>query len=338
MINKIYAEIVKTIKENYKLFLSFIFLFILMILRLPYYIEAPGGIIDIDKRIVMEEKSKSVGTFNLTYVKEIRATVPTLIYAYINKNWDIVKIKDIKYKNEKIKDVDYRNKILLEEANSNAIRVAYRYANKELSITREHLYITYIDDEAKTNLKIGDELLKIDGVDIISKDQLYNIIKERNVDANLTFTVKRDNEVTECFAKIRIVNNDKKIGIVISKISDLNTNPKVILKFRSSESGPSGGLITALSIYNSLTEDDITGGKTIVGTGAIDENGKVESIGGIEYKIKGAVKAKADIFLVPAGENYDEAKKVVNNNNYNLLLIQISSFDEALEKLNALKK
>ena len=59
---------------------------------------------------------------------------------------------------------------------------------------------------------------------------------------------------------------------------------------------------TALLIYDYLTEEDITKGRTIVGTGTIDENGNVGSIGGVKYKLKGAVKNKAEIFLVPNGK------------------------------------
>lgn len=338
MINKIYDQVIKTIRENYKLILSFILIFIVLTIKFPYYIEAPGGIIDVDKRIDILEKKQSKGSFNLAYVKEIKATIPTLIYASINKNWDIVKIEEIKYENETVSDVDYRNKLLLEEANNNAILVAYKHADKRVSVENEHLYITYVDLAADTDLKIGDELLKINNISIINKDQLTEIVKEQDIDTNLTFTVKRGNNIVECFARLKYIDNDKKIGLILSRTSELKTDPIIDLKFKNSESGPSGGLVTALSIYNDLTDEDITGGKTIVGTGTIDENGNVGLIGGIEYKIKGAVKEKADIFLVPSGENYDEARKVIVNNKYDILLIPVSSFDDALEKLKNVTK
>ena len=64
-----------------------------------------------------------------------------------------------------------------------------------------------------------------------------------------------------------------------------------------------------LAIYNSLVDKDITKGKKVVGTGTIEEDGSVGSIGGVKYKLNGAVRQKADVFLVPAGENYEEAFK-----------------------------
>ena len=46
MINKIYDNIRQTIKENYKTIIIFVVLMILFTIEFPYYIEAPGGIIE----------------------------------------------------------------------------------------------------------------------------------------------------------------------------------------------------------------------------------------------------------------------------------------------------
>ena len=51
----------------------------------------------------------------------------------------------------------------------------------------------------------------------------------------------------------------------------------------------------ALAMYDALTREDITKGKTIAGTGTIDANGNVGAIGGVIYKLSGAVKNNADI-------------------------------------------
>ena len=59
----------------------------------------------------------------------------------------------------------------------------------------------------------------------------------------------------------------------------------------------------------------------------------VGSIGGVEYKIKGAEKKGADIFFVPRGENYEEAKKIVEEEHYKIKLIPVSTFEEALNYL-----
>ena len=47
---------------------------------------------------------KSIGSFNVAYVKEYRATIPTLIMSLFNKNWDIIKEKDVMLESETVND------------------------------------------------------------------------------------------------------------------------------------------------------------------------------------------------------------------------------------------
>ena len=108
---------------------------------------------------------------------------------------------------------------------------------------------------------------------------------------------------------------------------------KIKIKFKSSEGGPSGGLMLTLAIYNKLTDSNLSNGRKIVGTGTIDQNGNVGEIGGVKYKLNGAVKAHADIFLVPSGDNYKEALKEKEKNNYQITIKAIKTLDEAITYL-----
>ena len=134
-------------------------------------------------------------------------------------------------------------------------------------------------------------------------------------------------------AKMKKLNNRIVIGILISELYDLNTDPNIQFNFDKSETGPSGGLMLSLAIYDYLTNEDIARNRKIVGTGTIDSDGKVGSIGGVKYKLKGAVKNKADIFIVPDGENYEEVMKLVNENNYNIKIIKAITLDNVIEEL-----
>lgn len=69
--------------------------------------------------------------------------------------------------------------------------------------------------------------------------------------------------------------------------------------------GPSAGLMYTLGVIDKLTEADETGGKTIAGTGTIDDKGKVGAIGGIRLKMIGAKRDGATWFLAPK-DNCDE--------------------------------
>lgn len=92
--------------------------------------------------------------------------------------------------------------------------------------------------------------------------------------------------------------------------------------------------MTTLYIYNSLIDEDLTKGKIVAGTGSIDINGNIGEIGGVKYKLIGAVKEKADIFFVPY-ENYEEAIRVKKENNYDIDIILVNKLEDAV---NYLKK
>ena len=56
------------IKKHLKIIIIYIVIIILLLIEFPYYIEAPGGIIDINDRINIEDSYNSRGSFNLSYV------------------------------------------------------------------------------------------------------------------------------------------------------------------------------------------------------------------------------------------------------------------------------
>jgi PDZ domain-containing protein len=95
--------------------------------------------------------------------------------------------------------------------------------------------------------------------------------------------------------------------------------------------GPSAGLAFALQILEERGRD-VDHGYKVAATGVINPDGSVGEIGGVHQKIFGVRDAHVDIFLVPAGENYREAKKDAGN----VRVIPVKSFQQALRVLATL--
>ena len=300
MFNKLYEEIKRIIREEYEFLLTLIIIFMVCTIEFPYYIEAPGGIIDLDERFEIENSYDSKGSLNMAYVSEYKATIPTILISKIKKDWKLIK-RDVNNKNTTTEADYFRNHILLKEANQSAIEVAYKAANIPITKDNIKLYVTYVYEKANTNIEIEDQIVEINGNKINSKTDLRNILKNLSVDEEIDILVSNDNKKYHRKAKLTKYNGNYILGIVISEISDIKTIPAIEFKFKDSESGPSGGLMMSLAIYDALTEEDITNGKKIVGTGTIDVDGNVGEIDGVEYKLKGAVKENADVFIVPNG-------------------------------------
>lgn len=331
---KIYEKIKKFIKEYYKTLLVYIIIFCIFIINLPYYISSPGGLIDTSKKIIATENFKLKGSLNMTYVSEMHATIPTYIWALINKDWDIEKESEVVIGNESTEDMEYRNHMLLIESNKTAELVAYKHSDIKYEINNNKVYITYIDALAKTDLKIQDQIIKVDDHKVIDKNYLYAYINSKNIGDKITFVVSENGREKTKKATLIDVNGEPKVGALITEDFDIKSNKKIKFNFEDAESGPSGGLMLTLTIYSNINKIDLTNGNKVAGTGTIDADGNVGEISGIKYKLIGAVNKKADIFLVPNGDNYKEAKKLKEERGYSIDIVPIESFEEALKYLN----
>ncbi len=322
----------KYIKENLKFFIIIIIVFLLFFIKLPYYVDTPGEIQNLKERISLNGYNSS-GSINLVFVREYRANIPLLILSWVSKDYDLYKAEQVILDKEDYKDYDTRDQILMDESISNAIYVAYNYADKNIKITDTSIKVLFVVSESNTDLKVGDKIVSINNKKILNNQDISDIVNKSNVGEKLTINVvDKNNNNKNRYAYVIDENGENKIGIGVSEIHKYDTIPKISIERKKNESGSSGGLAMALQIYNSLIEKDITGGLTIVCTGTIKKDGTVGSIGGVEFKLKSAVKNKADLFIVP-NDNYDAAIKYKNKNNYKIKIVGVSNFREALNYL-----
>lgn len=330
---KIYEKTKSFIKDYYKVLTLYILIFCVFIIHLPYYISSPGGILDTSKKVTTNENFKLKGSLNMAYVSEMHATIPTYLWSLIAKDWDAEKEADTVSGSESVKEMEYRNHMLLKESNKTAELVAYKHSNINYKTSNNKIYITYIDDLAKTNLKVKDQIIKVDGKKVTDKNYLFSYIGSKNIGDKVKFTVLEGKKKKNKIATLIDVNGEPKVGALLTEDFDIISNRKIKFNFEDSESGPSGGLMLTLAIYSNLNKIDLTSGKKIVGTGTIDIDGNVGEISGIKYKLIGAVKEKADVFLVPEGTNYKEAKKLKEERGYNIDIVPVETIEEALRYL-----
>lgn len=321
----------KYIKENKFYLITIVIIVILFNVRLPYYINTPGGVIDINDRIEYEEFDGYNGSLNMLYVTEYVATIPTFLMSYVLNDWDIESIKESQISNESPEEILTRNKIMLNNSIQSAIYVAYSTANKKIEVNSKKNYIvgTTIDN----GFKIGDELIKINDKEISDVSMVKDIIQKSNKGDKLTFKIIRNDQNKEIDVEVKELDKQKGIGVVVVTNYEYEVDPEIELKFNASESGSSGGLMMALSIYSAISDNDILKGRNIAGTGTIDIDGNVGEIAGIKYKIIGAVKNNMDVVLVPSA-NYKEALKVVKEKDYDIELVEVKTFNDAINYLS----
>ena len=328
-------SIISYIKKEWKFILLLSILLSICLIKLPYQIYGPGGKIDLSDRFSGEEY-ETKGSFNITYISSYPGTLPLLGLSYIIPNWDIVENQTTKYSNETMNEAMKRDRILNDVATSNATYIAYQTAGKEFKITNKLSYVTFIHPSAKTDLKIGDIILKADNQIISNVNDLTNYVKTKNENEDIIFLVNRDGKEIECKGTLTNIEDNIIIGIGLHTLLEFDDSVKMKYESKRNELGPSGGLMMALYMYNSLIEEDITNGKDIYGTGTINLDGTVGEIDGVKYKLLGAYKKGAKIFIVPKN-NYEEAIKVKEDNKLDINIIGVETFDDALIQLKELK-
>ncbi|WP_055702360.1 MULTISPECIES: S16 family serine protease [Streptomyces] len=102
--------------------------------------------------------------------------------------------------------------------------------------------------------------------------------------------------------------------------------------------GPSAGLFLSLGIIDKLDGNgsggDLTGGRTIAGTGTIKADGRIGPVGGVALKTKAARRDGATVFLVPKAECSDASAELPKG----LQLIPVTTLKGTVDSLRALEK
>ncbi|MGH3128382.1 MAG: PDZ domain-containing protein [Gaiellaceae bacterium] len=187
------------------------------------------------------------------------------------------------------------------------------------------------DVPAAEVLEPGDVVVAVDGVPVKTPAELRARIGTRKPGDTLTLAVRRREKKAVEMKVPTIASPDDPsraiVGILIEQEADVNLPFEVDIDL-GRVGGPSAGLPFALEIARQLGRD-VTNGCRIAATGALALDGTVIPIGGVKQKTVGARRADVDYFLVPAGENAEEAQENADG----LEVIPVESFQQALQKL-----
>ena len=289
---------------------------------LPYYIDSPGGTKSIEPFILIDDEPVPTENFHKTFVTSRRAQIPTLVLAWILSDWHIFPISDLAVGDYELNSKI--NRLYLKHANQNAILVAYYLAEKEVDIIDRSFVVTYIDERAKTELQIGDIIL-------LDHDSLTEVVSQYSLEDEFFLTVMRDDEELEVKSEIVLIDDESRIGIVGFTLYDYITVPAIeILDDRKAE-GPSAGFMMSLAIFDQLVDmqrEDLK----IAGSGTIDIEGNIGSIGGLEYKIISAAKDNMDYFFIGI-DDYEQAKAFKQEHNLNINVKGFANIEEAVNYL-----
>ncbi len=299
-------------------------------LYLPWYSLGPGPARAVQPLIRFEDRTRfeSEGRFVMTTVHYAQLTGLQMLFAWLDPDRRIVPREHLYPPGREVEDERERAVSQMDTSKLDAAAVVL----KELSAyPKEHGDGVLVESvvggcAADGELFPGDRILSIDGQDVDTYRQASRAIQAAPSGATLTFALSVDGE-PETVDLVREPcggSEDPLVGV-----SMINSFPFDVRISSGDVGGSSAGLMWALGLYDLLTPGDLTGGRTIAGTGVIGVDGTVFAIDGVGEKIAAAADAGATVFLFPEA-NLPGARAA---GDHGIDLIPVASFDEALEYL-----
>jgi Lon-like protease len=228
---------------------------------------------------------------------------------------------------------DRQNAADMLRSEETAAVVALRALGYDVVATPRGVLVTSVSAEvpAARVLEAGDVVVAVDGTPVKTPAELRARIGTHDPGDELTLTVRRRGKKPVDVQVRTIPSPDDPsraiVGILVEQEADVKLPFEVDIDL-GRVGGPSAGLPFALEIARQLGRD-VTNGCRIAATGALALDGTVIPIGGVKQKTIGARRADVDYFLVPAGENAEDAQENADG----LEVIPVESFQQALRKL-----
>jgi PDZ domain-containing protein len=288
-------------------------------------VDVPGG-----------QQQPDAGGIYYVDVLEKKASLLERLFPGIREGSTLVKHEDVTPPGITDQQRIEADKRAMQLSQQIASAVALRALGYKVKIKLDGVPVVEVsgNSDAAGKVEPGDVILAVDGKRVYTTPQLRAAVGKHKIGDPLHLRLRRNGKVQEVDVR---ATRDKDTGRpIIGIIADPNPALSIHLPFKigfnlRNVGGPSAGLAFALQILEERGRD-VDQGHRVAATGVIGPDGSVGPIGGVKQKTIGARKAHVDVFLVPAGDNYREAKKYAHG----LRIIPVKSFQQALRALATL--
>jgi PDZ domain-containing protein len=195
------------------------------------------------------------------------------------------------------------------------------------------------DGPASGKLKANDIVVRVDGRPTLSPADLRRLIGRHEPGQTVELIVRRGDGEQKVPIKTTVDPHDSARPIIgVFTDCTIQKTPKITLPLPvhidlGQVGGPSAGLAFALDVVEELGHD-VDHGHKVAASGELCVDGTVVPVGGLKQKTIGARRAGVDVFLVPAGENTNEARRYAGS----MRVLPVQSFRQALRVLATLPR
>jgi Lon-like protease len=288
-----------------------LFFTLLALVPVPFVRLSPGPLFNTlgtvnDKELIKiseVETFTSQGELNMTTVSETGGPYGQLILfdavvAWFNPTQTVIPTSQQYPEMIDKEQIKKESKRMFSSSQANAIAAALNYLEIETDAA-VRVDSVVVGAPADGKVEPGDLVLAVNEKPVTTSEEVVAYVQAESPGAEIVLKLQRKEEVFD----VSIISEESKVkpgsasvGISIAPA----VNPPFKIEFELDDvGGPSAGLMFTLGIINELTQDDLTFGKKIAGTGTINVNGEVGPVGGVLQKVAASQKAGVELFLVP---------------------------------------
>jgi PDZ domain-containing protein len=289
-----------------------------------------GPIIDVDGAPTFD----TPGSLDLTTVgvtpAGARMDLLTAMRAWVDEDRAVVP-RDIVYPGDPTtEEARERNAAVFSSSQDLASVAALRHLGFDVPVEADQVVVREVLDGAAAEgaLLTDDVIVSVDGEDVATPSEVVDSVTAVEPGESLTMVVVRNGEertVDVPTAESEVTAGQAAIGVIVGSAWDLPVD--VSIDVPGSIGGSSAGLVFAIGVVDTMTEDPLIDGLAVAGTGEISPDGTVGAISGVQQKIAAARDEDAVLFLVPSA-NCDG---VVGSSPGDMTVVPVDTLDEAIE-------
>lgn len=312
-----------------------------LMVPLPTFVETPRDPVSLDERVVVEVDDGTLdGDYMLLAVTLRRGTFARMLASLFDDERTVVVEGRIIPPDEDDDTYFARQRRVFDETAAVAAAVGLEAAGYPVdasAVTGSGVLVVEAvpGTPAEGHIQDGDVIVSVNDEPVRSFDDLREVIPDE-IGVRLVVELLRDGagETVELeTAELQTAEGPRPGLGVVGQTHEPRVDLPVPVEVDSGGiGGPSAGLMIALTVYDKAAGDvDLAAGRRIAGTGRIDQNGAVGSVGGVRQKVAAASAIGADVLLVPADLlGVAEAARPAGST---LEIHGVATFDEALEVL-----
>ncbi len=318
------------------------------LLPVPYVVFRPGPLTDVldegdDGPVIVVQGAPSydtTGALKLTTVgvtpAGARMDLLTAMRAWIDSDRAVVP-RDIVYPGDPTtEEARERNAAVFSSSQELATVAALRYLDFDVPAEADQVIVREVLEggAAEGTLEPGDQILTVDGEQVTTPSDVVASVVAVEPGQTLTLDVVRDgttSQVEVLTAESEVNEGQAAIGVIVGQAWDLPV--EVDIDVPGDIGGSSAGLVFALGVVDTMTQQSLLDGLSVAGTGEISPDGDVGAISGVQQKIAGAREDGAELFLAPSAN----CASVVGADGGEMLVVPVDTLDEAVDVLEEVR-